>query len=191
MEGDHSNGFDSGAAALKTRLTPWRELVLLSQRLLTWEKPFFPGVIAGATTLVYLILYCLDLSNLTLFPLLAALALIADAAVPMIAPKVFDPSKWTNQQERDFEDICDVLAKGKRHLTNTCTSVCEARDKSPKLFTVCALGVLLILSWLGSILNGFFAAWLVTLLALLAPGLKKNGVLDKVIHLIMSKAKMN
>lgn len=57
-------------------------------------------------------------------------------------------------------------------------------------FLVCALGVLFVLSWLGSVLNGFFAAWLVTLLALLAPGLKKNGVLDRVIQLVMSKAKL-
>lgn len=45
---------DSGAAALKSRLAPWREIALLAQSLLVWEKPFFPAIIAGATTVVYL-----------------------------------------------------------------------------------------------------------------------------------------
>lgn len=45
---------DSGAAALKKRLEPWREIALLVQRLLTWEKPLFPAIITGVTTLLYL-----------------------------------------------------------------------------------------------------------------------------------------
>ncbi|OQR74491.1 ADP-ribosylation factor protein 6-interacting protein 1-like [Tropilaelaps mercedesae] len=192
MEGDGSgNGFDSGPAALKARLTPWREIALLAQRLFTWEKPFFPAVIAGATTVIHLILYCMDMSNLTLLPLLIAFVLIADTAVPFLAPKVFDPSKWSGSQERQFEEICDVIAKAFRDLSCACGSVCEAKEKSPKLFLVCALGVLFTLSWLGSILNGLFASWILTLVVLLAPGLKKNGVLDKVIHIVMSKAKLH
>lgn len=35
------------------------------------------------------ILYCMDMSNLTLFPLLVAFVLISDVVVPFIAPKVW------------------------------------------------------------------------------------------------------
>ena len=51
--------------------------------------------------------------------------------------------------------------------------------------------VLLSLSWIGSYLNGFFAAWALTLALLMIPGLKKNGCLDKIIQLALSKAKMH
>ncbi|XP_022669731.1 ADP-ribosylation factor-like protein 6-interacting protein 1 isoform X2 [Varroa jacobsoni] len=192
MEGDGSgNGFDSGAAALKKRLEPWREIALLVQRLLTWEKPLFPAIITGVTTLLYLILYCMDMSNLTLFPLLVAFVLISDVVVPFIAPKVFDPAKWGAAQENQFEEICDTIAKGLRDLTNVGYQICQSRENSPRIFLVCSLGVLFFLSWLGSVLNGFFAAWVLTLFALLAPGLKQNGVLDKAIQFVMTKAKLH
>jgi len=179
------------AETIKSKLTPWREICLLTNQLLCWEKPFYPGVIAGVTTFVFLILYCLDMSNLTLFPLLIALILIADFGVPFVAPKVFDPSKWTPPQEQEFEKICDNISKVTTELSGVCNSVCEAKDKSPKLFLVAALTVLFFLSWIGSFLNGFFAAWAVTLAILMIPGLKKNGALDKVIQLALSKAKMH
>lgn len=58
-------------------------------------------------------------------------------------------------------------------------------------FLVAAVTVLLSLSWVGSYLNGFFAAWALTLALLMIPGLKKNGALDKIIQLALSKAKMH
>lgn len=118
--------------------------------------PYFVDILMLHLPLVR-ILYCMDLSHLTLFPLLVAFVLIADAAVPFIAPKVcptsyqleeyfvrliyslgelfsfnprmidafavliqvFDASKWTGTQERQFEEICDV---SQGHM---CTSSCS------------------------------------------------------------------
>ncbi|XP_003742483.1 ADP-ribosylation factor-like protein 6-interacting protein 1 [Galendromus occidentalis] len=185
-----SEGFES-VAAVKAKLAPWREIVLLTKKLLSWDKPFYPGVIAGATTFIFLILFCLDMSNLTLFPLLIALVLIADFGVPFVAPKIFDPSKWTGPQEQEFEKICECISKASSELSGVCSSICETKDKSPKLFLLAALTVLLSLSWVGSYLNGFFAAWALTLTVLMIPGLKKNGALDKIIQLALSKTKVH
>jgi len=181
-------GFDS-VVAVKAKLQPWREITLLVNQLLLWEKPFFPAVIAGVTTFLYLVLYCMDLSNLTLFPLLGVLILVADFGVPFVTPKVFDPAKWTSSQEQEFEKICGCISRASQELSKACTSVCEAKDKSPKLFFVATLTVLLSLSWIGSWLNGIFAAWVISLAVLMLPGLKKNGALDKVIQMVMSKTK--
>lgn len=184
-----SNGDFDGVKKLKAKLLPWREIVLHANAILIWEKPFFPGIIAGVLSIVYLILYCMDMSTLTMFSLLGALALLVDYCVPLVAPKVFDPSKWDGAQEKKFEAICEKLSKMSHCMCKGCSYITDAKENRPVLFLASSVLVLLALSWLGSVLNGFFMAWFASLFLLMLPGFKQHGILDNVTQLIASKVK--
>lgn len=41
-------------AQLEEQLQGWREVILAGDRVLRWERPWFPGALVGATTMVFL-----------------------------------------------------------------------------------------------------------------------------------------
>ncbi|MFT7798872.1 ADP-ribosylation factor-like protein 6-interacting protein 1 [Arapaima gigas] len=52
-------------AQLEEQLQGWGEVILAGDRILRWEKPWFPGALVGVVTLLFVLIYYLDPSVLT------------------------------------------------------------------------------------------------------------------------------
>lgn len=89
----------------------YRELILLFGSVLKWEKPFYPGVIFGATTFLFIILWYLSLSLLTLVGVIGLVAILIDYGYPIVSKIVFKPENWSGAQEKQYEEaVNEILA---------------------------------------------------------------------------------
>uniref|UniRef100_T1H4D3 Reticulon domain-containing protein n=1 Tax=Megaselia scalaris TaxID=36166 RepID=T1H4D3_MEGSC len=76
---------------LKHDLENWRELILVADSILKWEKMYFAGVIWGTITLFYIFLWYIDLSFLTFISLAGLVAVIVDYVYPILGKFIFKP----------------------------------------------------------------------------------------------------
>lgn len=94
---------------MKHGLEESREIILLLNSVLKWEKSFYPGITFGVISLAFLILWSLDLSLLTLVSLIALIGSVLDYVFPIISKAVFKPENWTGVKEKSFEDACNEI----------------------------------------------------------------------------------
>lgn len=94
---------------LKHDFEGYRELILLLSSLLKWEKKFYPGIIFGAISFLFIILWYLDLSLLTLVSIVGLISILIDYGYPIVAKMVFKPENWTGAQEKAYEEVCNEL----------------------------------------------------------------------------------
>lgn len=94
---------------LKHDLEPFRNAIVGAYGVLTWEKQYYAGVVFGAISIMYLLLWYMDLSFITLFSLLALLAFFMDFVIPMLSRLVSSGDKWDGEQEAKFEEVCGQL----------------------------------------------------------------------------------
>lgn len=114
----------------------YREVILLINSVLKWDKKFFPGLIFSAISFVFILLWCLDLSVLTHVALTLFLVTFFDYAFPYVSKLIFKPSNWTGIQEKKFEEICYEIVHVKSKLCAAFHYVFAAKeDKSSVVST--------------------------------------------------------
>lgn len=73
---------------------------------------FYPGVIVGVLSFIFLLLWWLDLSTLTLIALLTIDFTIVDFVYPLVSKFIFKAENWSGTQEKQYElviqDIVDL-----------------------------------------------------------------------------------
>lgn len=106
-----------------------RELILLLSSVLKWEKKFYPGVIFGAITLLYLTLYYLNLSLLTLIGIIGVFAVIIDYGYPMVSKMLFNPENWTGTQEKAFEEVINEIVAIKLKVCGITKYACVPKEE--------------------------------------------------------------
>lgn len=94
---------------MKHDLEGHRELILLANSVLKWEKKFYPGVIFGVITFIFLILWFLNLTILTLIGVIGVVAVIVDYGYPIVSKIVFKPENWTGAQEKAYEEVVNEI----------------------------------------------------------------------------------
>lgn len=97
---------------VKHDLEVYRELLLILNSVFKWEQSFFPGIIGGVLTVVFLFLWYLDFSTLTLVALTMILVTVVDYGYPLVSKFIFKAENWSGTQEKQYEqviqDIVDV-----------------------------------------------------------------------------------
>lgn len=117
---------------IKYDLEGWREIILLINSVLKWERQYYPGVIFGITTFLFLLIWYLDFSILTLLSIIALIYTLTDYMMPMLAKIVFKPNAWTGVQEKQYEEICTEICVAKTKISNLYSNVFGSNeDKSP------------------------------------------------------------
>lgn len=106
-----------------------RELILLLSSVLKWEKKFYPGVIFGAITILYLTLYYLDLSLLTLIGVIGLFAVIIDYGYPMVSKMLFSPENWTGAQEKAYEEVINEIVAIKLKVCGITKYACVPKEE--------------------------------------------------------------
>uniref|UniRef100_A0A3B5KX57 Uncharacterized protein n=1 Tax=Xiphophorus couchianus TaxID=32473 RepID=A0A3B5KX57_9TELE len=127
-------------AQLEEQLQGWREVILAGDRVLRWERPWFPGALVGVTTMVFLLIYYLDPSVLTGLSGTVMLLCLADYFVPTVALKVFGSNKWTTEQQQRFHEICNNLVRSERRVVGWWKRLCALKEEKPKVvrfYSIC------------------------------------------------------
>ncbi|KAL4826042.1 hypothetical protein H8958_017136 [Nasalis larvatus] len=115
-EGDNrsTNLLAAETSSLEEQLQGWGEVMLMADKVLRWERAWFPPAIICVVSLVFLIIYCLDPSVLSGVSCFVMFLCLADYLVSILAPRIFGSNKWTTEQQQKFHEICSNLVKTRR-----------------------------------------------------------------------------
>ena len=91
------------------------------------SQDWYPAVTAGVVTVLYLMVYSLDPSMITLVSLLGLLVTLLDYTVPKVVDKVFPRSGWTEAKERKLERVARTINSSSLFLHNCCNSYQQAK----------------------------------------------------------------
>eukprot|EP00099_Drosophila_melanogaster_P009897 NP_001262647.1 ADP-ribosylation factor-like 6 interacting protein 1, isoform B [Drosophila melanogaster] len=159
---------------LKHDLEPFRTAIVGAYGVLTWEKQYYAGVVFGVISCLYLVLWYLDLSLITLLSLLGVISILLNYAFPMVSRLIFGGVNWDGDQEAKFEDVCGQVCAVKGSLVVWYEYLFNER-KSTVFVIVMSLG-LLAMAWIGAIINNLLLMYLATLLILMWPGLQNKDI---------------
>lgn len=166
-------------AGVKSCLESWREVVIIMDSVLAWEKDWYPAVTAGSLTMFYLILFWLSPSMLTLLSTMGLLITMVDYLGPKLMDKLFSPAQWTGEKERKLDSVCKSVVSTYLLVSTCFTSFSSMKTTSPMThfsLTTCSL---LVLAYLGSLVSGVFLSYLSLLVVLMLPGLYRRGLLTR------------
>lgn len=172
---------------LKWTLENWREIVVLADRVLSWEQDWFAGIVAGAVSFIYLLVWYWDPTMLTLFAFTGLFISLADYLGPKIIAKVFGPDNWNGAKEKHFELVCEKLCSAAGTVESWLKTIHGIRGSKPVAHFVATLLILFSIASIGSRINNFFLAYLSTLLLALMPGLLDRKLIQKSFATVMLK----
>jgi len=171
------SGGDAGS--LKRRLEGWREMVLLSDSVLSWEKEWYPAVTSGSLTALFLVVWYMDPSMLTLMSVCGLVMTLLDYIIPKVVASVFSEDSWTSEKEKKLEQICQEMMFVRTGLGRVCEGMGAYRETSPLIYLSSVVVSLYMLAHLGALFSGFFLAYLSLLALSMLPGLHRRGLLEK------------
>lgn len=114
----------------------YRELILLLSSVLKWEKKFYPGVIFGAISFLFIILWYLNLSLLTLVSIIGLVSILIDYGYPIVSKIVFKPENWTGAQEKAYEEVCNELLAVKLKVCGFTKYACVPKEEKTIVVSV-------------------------------------------------------
>ncbi|KAG8041340.1 hypothetical protein G9C98_002328 [Cotesia typhae] len=160
---------------LKKKIECWREIILPLNSILLWEKPWYPGVIFGTTSLIFFMIWMIEPAFLTIISMTLLILALADYLVPIAVSTFISSSAWNGQKERKLDEICQRVSKFILQAQSIWKFILNARSNRPNLYygsiTVC----LSLLAWIGNVVNNLLLIYLALVIVLLLPGLRHQG----------------
>lgn len=165
---------------LKHDLENWRELILLANSIFKWDQPYYPGLIFGSITTIFLFQWYLEYSTLTMLCLLALVLILFDYLYPIISKFIFKSENWTGIQESKFEQICNELCAFKMRMSSLFDIMFNAKEQKSTVFVIGISAALLFGAYIGSVIDNLFLTYITIISLALYPGLNKTGYISKV-----------
>ncbi|PSN55364.1 hypothetical protein C0J52_01811 [Blattella germanica] len=182
---------DKRVKQLKRELEGWREVILPLNSILMWDKNWYPGMLVGVTTTFFLFLWYLDPSVLTTVSVMGLIATLVDYLVPTLTANICNPENWTGSKEKKLEEICRGLAGTQIQIVNKWGMFYDMRHSRPTVYYVTVVISLVLLAWLGSMVNNLLLTYLAVTTIVLLPGMKHHGLLQKYFaHLMVTISNM-
>jgi len=164
---------------LKTSLLPYKQVVPTLFDYFTWKKQFYPAMIVSEITLTFLSIWFFEISVLTTVSLAATVFVLLDYFLPIVISSFVDPSKWTEEDDAKYNEVCNVLSAYWQIITTRYAHWSQLRQTKSKVYYFAVLASLLTLAWLGNTFNSLFLSYVLTLSVFLYPGLKHHGILRR------------
>lgn len=190
-EGDNrsTNLLAAETASLEEQLQGWGEVILVSDRVLRWEKPWFPVALIATVSSIFLMIYYVDPSVLSGVSSFVMLLCLADYLVPTLAPRIFGSNKWTTEQQQRFHEICCTLVKTRRRIIGWWKRLFSLKEEKPKMYFMTMISTLAVVAWLGQQVHNLLLTYFIVSFLLLLPGLNQHGLISKYIG--MGKREIN
>ncbi|XP_045117627.1 ADP-ribosylation factor-like protein 6-interacting protein 1 [Portunus trituberculatus] len=164
---------------LRRELEGWREVLCALHSVLIWEKHFFPAISVSAVTFLFLIIWYIEPSMLTLLSILGIIITLCDYLVPQVVPWVVGAHYWTGAHERKYEQIITSIASLFCLASSMSQTLTSMKESKPRTYFVVVTGSLLFFAWIGSNINNLFLTYLIVVFLVLLPGLKHQGIIKK------------
>jgi len=165
----------------------WREVVILGDSVLGWDVDWYPAVTSGSVTLIYLLVWYMDLSLLTLISLLGLFITLADYLGPRVLDKIF--TDWTPDKDKKLEKSIKSLTFVSRLTNGLISSFLSLRTSNPMTHFTIVCTTLLTTAYIGSLVSGLLLSYLAVMVLLMIPGLHRRGLLDKYCSSLTDKVK--
>ncbi|OXB81813.1 UNVERIFIED_CONTAM: hypothetical protein H355_015010, partial [Colinus virginianus] len=193
-------------ASLEEQLQGWGEVILMTDKVLRWERAWFPLALMSVVSFSFLMVYYLDPSVLSGVSCFVMFICLADYLVPALAPRIFGSNKWTTEQQQRFHEICNNLVKSRRRIVGWWKRFFTLKEEKPKMVLsstvlkdlfallhlnsfmtmLCSLAVV---AWIGQQVHNLFLTYLIVSFLLLFPGLNQHGIITKYVG--MAKREIN
>ncbi|XP_075293013.1 ADP-ribosylation factor-like protein 6-interacting protein 1 [Opisthocomus hoazin] len=190
-EGDNNSVYQlaTETASLEEQLQGWGEVILITDKVLRWERAWFPLALMSVVSFSFLMIYYLDPSVLSAVSCFVMFLCLADYLVPALAPRIFGSNKWTTEQQQRFHEICSNLVKSRRRTVGWWKRLFTLKEEKPKMYFMTMLFSLAVVAWIGQQVHNLFLTYLIVSFFLLFPGLNQHGIITKYIG--MAKREIN
>jgi len=164
---------------LKRELEGWREIVLILNSVLVWEKNWHPGFLIGFSSFIFSVFWLAQPSLLSSISGVALLLTLLDYLVPTLSASLFNADNWSGAKEKQFEEICKTLAHIYTVTYQQTFAFLHLKYTSPKLYYAVTLFCLSMLAYIGNKINNLVLTYIILTHLLLVPGLLVHGYLQK------------
>ncbi|KAF2352132.1 hypothetical protein FHG87_017112 [Trinorchestia longiramus] len=178
---------DECVKRLRRQLESWREVLVALYSLLVWDKPFYPAITASIVTTIFVLVWYLEPSVLTLLSIVGLIITLADFLVPQVVPLVLGGHSWTGAQERRYESIVCGLSTVLTSCSCWSAALATLKATRPKLYFLTVTLTLLTTAWFGASFNNLWLTYCSVMLVLLVPGLYQRGVLHRHLSGLLSR----
>ncbi|XP_075992860.1 ADP-ribosylation factor-like 6 interacting protein 1 isoform X2 [Anticarsia gemmatalis] len=169
---------------LKRFLEGWRMAVLPLKSVILWEQQWHPCAIIGSVSMLFLIIWLLDLNSLATIAVIGLILNFIDFIVPVVCNSLYGPTSWTGQHEKMFEEICkSIVASYNKGLHNIRVFYC-LRENSPCMYYIISISMLCTLAWVASSVNNIFLVYILSTVMLLWPGLRHRGFFNMILSMV-------
>nr|XP_044989066.1 ADP-ribosylation factor-like protein 6-interacting protein 1 [Jaculus jaculus] len=151
--------------------------MLMADKVLQWERVWFPPAIVGVVSLLFLIICHLDPSVLSGVSCLVMLLCLADYLVRILAPRIFDSDNWTTEQQQRFHEICSNFVKTRHIAVNWWKRLFTLKEEKPKTYFTSTIISLEAVAWVGQQVHNLLLTYLIVTFVLLLPGLNQHGII--------------
>ncbi|KAG8145595.1 putative ADP-ribosylation factor-like protein [Naja naja] len=169
-------------AGLEEQLQGWGEVILVTDKILRWEKTWFPAAMLFVVSVIFLLIYYLDPSVLSGVSCFVMLLCLADYLVPALAPRIFGSSKWTTEQQQRFHEICSNLVKTRRKIIGWWKRLFTFKEEKPKMYFTTVVCLLAVIAWIGQQVHNLLLTFLIGIMVrmnVLADALKSINNAEK------------
>ncbi|CAH1966474.1 unnamed protein product [Acanthoscelides obtectus] len=170
---------ESQIRRLRLSMETYREILVLTNGVLLWEKQWHPTAIIGGVTALFMLIWLSEPNILTIISLIGLIITVTDYILPAVVTAIFRTESWTNEKQRKYEEICTNIILYKTKFELLATSYYRMRITNPKLYFSITIFALSLLTWLGGTISNLFLVYLLVLTILLLPGMMTNGMLNR------------
>jgi RsiW-degrading membrane proteinase PrsW (M82 family) len=170
---------------IKHRLVGWKEVVVLADSVLAWEKEYYAALVSGSVTVLFLLLWYMDPSTLTLLSLIGLLVTVLDYGVPRLQAKFFPDSAWNKDNEKKLDQICQELVFVKNGFLRLYDLAISYKSSHPLMYMTTSVVALFLLAQIGAMFSGIFLCYVNLMVIVMLPGLYRRGILDKYCSALM------
>uniref|UniRef100_A0A673UHY9 ADP ribosylation factor like GTPase 6 interacting protein 1 n=1 Tax=Suricata suricatta TaxID=37032 RepID=A0A673UHY9_SURSU len=176
-EGDNccTNPLASVNLNLEAQPQGWGEVMLMADKVLPWERAWLPPAIMGVVSLVFLTIYSLDPSVLSVSCFVTFLC-FADYLVLIQAPRIFGSNKWATEEQHRFHDICSNLVKTRHRAVGWWKCLFILKEEKPKMYFMAMIVSLAATAWVGQQVHNLPLTYLNVTFSLLLPGFSQHGI---------------
>ncbi|XP_014370337.2 ADP-ribosylation factor-like protein 6-interacting protein 1 [Papilio machaon] len=169
---------------LKRVLEGWRMVLLPLKSIFLWEQQWHPCAIFASISLIYLVIWLLDLNFLATMAIIGLFINSVDFLVPIICNSIYTPSYWDGQKEKMFEDICRSLVNYYNKMLQNIYTFYSLRETSPCVYFIISISTSLTLAWIASSINNIFLIYILSTVMLLWPGIQHSGIFNTMLSML-------
>lgn len=131
-----------------------------------------------STKLFFRFFFLIDLPFLSKMSILCIILTIVDYFLPVLN-SLMASKQWSAKDQSDFDNSCESIAKLKCTIAKGYSILVELKQENRKVYYSSLLVSLLVFAWLSGQIRSEFLTFIVTLLAVLFPGMSHHSVFKK------------